>query len=200
MQRDVLLTMPKVMKHRGTFRLSIPEVKISSGLILLKGPNGSGKSTFFREVIDVCRKSKAVSIGFLPQKCDDAILGWRTSLQNLTDFGIPSTEAVHFLQQISFPSSCLNIRPRQLSGGQRQLLLLARELLLQPDILLLDEPFSSLDAHVVQKAALEINRLLFNCPRAVILASHVCAETLVAPYLSLCLQRADNNVSEVLQS
>ncbi len=64
------------------------------------------------------------------------------------------------------------LRPRQLSGGQQQRAALARILVNRPRVLLLDEPFSALDAHLRDKLQLELRELLNRFGRDVVLVTH----------------------------
>lgn len=65
-----------------------------------------------------------------------------------------------------------NSYPRQLSGGQQQRVALARILAYKPDILLLDEPFSAMDAHLREGMRLELARIIRSYPGVVILVTH----------------------------
>lgn len=62
--------------------------------------------------------------------------------------------------------------PRQLSGGQQQRVALARLLAYEPDVLLLDEPFSAMDAHLREGLRLELGRMLADYEGVVILVTH----------------------------
>ena len=63
-------------------------------------------------------------------------------------------------------------KPAQLSGGQQQRVALARILVNEPDILLLDEPFSALDSYLKEKVMTELKDLLQQFPKDVILVTH----------------------------
>jgi NitT/TauT family transport system ATP-binding protein len=132
--------------------------------VSLLGPSGCGKSTLLmmiaglESVTDgrVLAGGKPVEqpraeIGIVFQ--DPTLLPWKTALQNIL-FPIEMTlrssnghieRATELLRLVGLPEAG-NRRPGQLSGGMRQRVSLCRALIADPDILLMDEPFSALDA------------------------------------------------------
>jgi len=129
--------------------------------VSLIGPSGSGKTSILRAVTglqSVLSGSIHLDIpprdvGFLFQ--DDALLPWRTARQNValglkirgTDKAEAERTADEWLAMLGLEG--LGDRfPRQLSGGQRKRVAIAQVLALKPKLLLMDEPFASLDAIV----------------------------------------------------
>ncbi|MDP8206583.1 MAG: ABC transporter ATP-binding protein [Candidatus Electryonea clarkiae] len=135
-----------------------------SEFISIFGPNGCGKSTLLHliaGIIDsdegtISIKSNAedvISIGIVFQNYDKSLLPWRTCLDNI---GLPLEAENRFSKKerrkrsfkileeldIDLP---LDSYPYQMSGGQKQLTCIARAMIRRPSILLLDEPFASLD-------------------------------------------------------
>ena len=140
--------------------LTVPQGTVCAVL----GPSGCGKSTLIKTVagllvpeqgevlIDGKRvDSKAMTIGFMPQNY--GLPPWRTALENVL-LGTRirrknQTEARKRAQELFTELGIAGLEerfPRELSGGQQQRVALARAFLLAPDILLMDEPFSALDA------------------------------------------------------
>jgi NitT/TauT family transport system ATP-binding protein len=127
------------------------------------GPSGCGKSTIFNIIAGLIapdagtllhRNEEIASlrghVGYMMQK--DLLFPWRTVLDNvllgLEMRGVDRREAVDKARQhlASFGLSGFeNAYPKTLSGGMRQRVALIRTLIMDPDILLLDEPFSALD-------------------------------------------------------
>ncbi|MDZ4840777.1 MAG: ABC transporter ATP-binding protein [Hyphomicrobium aestuarii] len=127
------------------------------------GPSGCGKSTVFNIIaglIDpdegtLCFRGEDVAslrgrVGYMMQK--DLLFPWRTVLQNvligLETKGVDQRQALdtarEYLSTFGL-SGFEHSYPKTLSGGMRQRVALIRTLVLDPDILLLDEPFSALD-------------------------------------------------------
>jgi sulfate/thiosulfate transport system ATP-binding protein len=171
-----------VTKTFGDFR-AIDDLSLdvaTGSLVALLGPSGCGKSTLLRmiaglEPVDcgqVYINGQNVTtvpvqdrhVGFVFQHF--ALFKHRTVRQNLA-FGLElrrwSREKIHNrveeLLQLVQLGGYGNRYPSQLSGGQRQRVSLARALAVQPQLLLLDEPFSALDAKVRKELRAWLRRL-----------------------------------------
>ncbi len=125
-------------------------LELSSGeIVALLGPSGSGKTTLFRLITRLEKLSSGTilpepsQIGYMMQ--NDLLLPWKTVKENLQLFNCHNDVALRELLELVNISHCLNMYPRELSGGMRQRVSLLRTLLQKQPILLLDEPFSSLD-------------------------------------------------------
>ncbi|HDR7597397.1 ABC transporter ATP-binding protein [Bacillus mycoides] len=131
------------------------------------GPSGCGKSTLFRLITGLeeastgqieLTKTKSHPVGYMPQK--DMLLPWRTIIENaalpLECQGVQKKEAQVKAKELLHKFGLQGYEkkyPKDLSGGMRQRVSFIRTLLTGGEILLLDEPFSALDA--LTKASLQ---------------------------------------------
>ncbi len=123
----------------------------------LLGPSGCGKSTLLRLIAGLePPTSGTASLGETPHPAyvfqDPNLLPWRTVLSNvalpLELRGVARTEREQRAQEVLSQMGLADagaLMPRQLSGGMKMRVSLARALVTKPDLLLLDEPFSALD-------------------------------------------------------
>lgn len=127
------------------------------------GPSGCGKSTLFNILTGLLAHDAGTisldglqvdnlrgRVGYMLQR--DLLMPWRTVLENvlvgLEIRGTPRAESVELAREYLHAFGLLPFQdnyPKALSGGMRQRAALARTLLPDPDVLLLDEPFSALD-------------------------------------------------------
>lgn len=151
----------------------------------LVGPSGSGKTSVLRAVTGLQRAEAGVidlavprgQVGFLFQ--DDALLPWRTARQNvalgLRIHGMAKeralAEAEAWLERLGLAGLAGRF-PRQLSGGQRKRVAIAQVLALRPRLLLMDEPFASLDAIVRARITQDLLDLVEREGISVLLVTH----------------------------
>ncbi|AMW32148.1 NitT/TauT family transport system ATP-binding protein [Fervidobacterium changbaicum] len=119
--------------------------------IALLGPSGCGKTTLIRIIAGLIDEyegtvdNKAQRIGYVFQ--EPRLIPWRTVVENLK-FVSEDEERIFTILDILKLRDFANYKPSKLSGGMRQRVNLARALMIQPELLLLDEPFASLDIHL----------------------------------------------------
>jgi NitT/TauT family transport system ATP-binding protein len=153
--------------------------------VSLVGPSGSGKSSLLRAAIGLQQPLAGAvdpevapsDIGILFQ--DDALLPWRTARDNvalgLTFRNVPRKSALeqadHWLDRVGL-AGFEHRYPRHLSGGQRKRVALAQVLALTPKLLLMDEPFASLDAIVRARVVQDVASLVEEQQISALLVTH----------------------------
>ena len=165
-------------------------------IVIIVGPSGCGKSTALSIISGLIKPSsgkvvvngKAVvepskSIGYMFQK--DHLFEWRTILNNvLIGLEIQNKltnemkEKAELLLELYGLGEFKHYYPSQLSGGMRQRVALIRTLAIEPDLLLLDEPFTALDYQTKLAVADEIGRILKKEGKTAIMVTHDIAEAI----------------------
>jgi len=182
--------------HHGDFpALEHVSFAIEAGeIVTVVGPNGSGKSTLLRTILGVFEPSKGriekkagLTIGYVPQKLAQdsglplTVRGFLSLPKRVSD-----AQAKAALEE----TGAKGLEQRQisqLSGGQMQRVLLARAILNEPDILILDEPTQGLDQPGAADFYALIEKVRNNHGCAVLLVSHDLHVVMSASDRVLCL-------------
>lgn len=160
--------------------------------ICVLGPSGSGKTTLLRILAGLLAPASGrvnfaggatPRIGFVFQQAN--LMPWRTVLQNillpLEVENLPAEAArakAREMVELVGLQGFENSFPRDLSGGMAQRVALARALIHDPDILLLDEPFGSLDALTRERMWTELSRIWQVNQKTVLMVTHSIGESL----------------------
>lgn len=147
--------------------------------VALLGPSGIGKTTLLRILLGLDPDFEGVLAApetRAPVFQEPMLLPWRSAVQNLTiAAGISRAEAEGWLARTGLEG--LGARyPRQLSLGQQRRLGLARAFATRPDILMMDEPFASLDADTAARMIALTAAMLAETGAGLVLVTHDPAE------------------------
>jgi NitT/TauT family transport system ATP-binding protein len=170
----------------------------AGGIVALIGPNGCGKSTLLRVIAGLLTPARgAATLDRVPIAGPDPRIGlvfqeprllpWRTAAANITYplelAGWPddrrATRLAELTDLVRIDPQVVGSRPSELSGGTSQRVALARTLALEPRVLLLDEPFSALDALTRERFDLELLRLWDRSSTTIVLVTHSIPEAIL---------------------
>jgi NitT/TauT family transport system ATP-binding protein len=185
--------------------------------VAVLGPSGCGKSTVLRQIAglllpssgDVAVFGKTVTeprddIGIVFQR--PTLLPWFDVLGNVTfvarhKFGRVTTddsERARNLLKLVDLQAFERAQIDQLSGGMQQRVAIARALLLDPDILLMDEPFSALDALSRDEMSFELLRIWSESPKTVVFITHSIPEAVLLADRIIVMTSRPGSVREII--
>ena len=189
---------------------------VSSGsFTCIVGPSGCGKSTLLSLIsgllhpdsgeiyINGCSSSGSLHIGYMLQK--DSLFEWRSVYKNVL-LGLETRkmltpekkELADKMLETYGLANFKNVKPSQLSGGMRQRVALIRTLALEPDILLLDEPFSALDYQTRLEVSDDIYKILKEQNKTAILVTHDISEAIAMGDKVIILSARPGRINKII--
>lgn len=148
------------------------EIK-STDKVALIGPNGTGKTTLLRDIFenktDSIKLNKDLDVSYLSQIQGEMLNEENTVLEEFFELDFKSCEEIYlYLSNYGFDSEDINQKIESLSGGEKNLLQLAKIALKKSDFLLLDEPTSHLDTY----SQLSLEKAIDEYDGAILMVSH----------------------------
>ncbi|WP_196232527.1 ABC transporter ATP-binding protein [Variovorax paradoxus] len=194
------------------FDLDIPKGKIMS----VFGPNGCGKSTLINMIAGILpcdsgqilfegKEARETRIGYVFQNYREAVFPWLRAIDNirypLQYLNLSKVEQQRRMDRLmeSFDVKLdLQRYPYQMSGGQQQLVSIMRALVVDPEVLFLDEPFSALDYEMVMFLRERLQKVLVERRTTTLLVSHDLDEAVLLADEVLLLTKRPTRVAENL--
>jgi NitT/TauT family transport system ATP-binding protein len=192
------------------FDLDIPRGE----LISIFGPNGCGKSTLINMIAGLIPADQGqilfdgvpladIKFGYVFQNYREALFPWLRAFDNiaypLKMMRVPraerKTRTERLVEHLGVKID-LNLYPYQMSGGQQQLVSILRALVVEPEILFLDEPFSALDYEMTLFMREQLQRLFMESRTTMVLVSHDLEEAVYLADRVLLLSRHPARVAD----
>ena len=194
------------------FDLDIPRGKFIS----IFGPNGCGKSTLINlmsgllprdggDILFDGLKVSEVRIGYVFQNYREALFPWLRARDNiaypLKFMNIAKREQERRVEQLVTRLGIridLNLYPYQMSGGQQQLVSILRALVIEPEVLFLDEPFSALDYEMTLFMREQLQHMFREIGATTLIVSHDLEEAVYLADEVLLLTRAPTQIADIV--
>jgi len=183
-------------------------------LISVFGPNGCGKSTLINMIAGLIPPDAGeilfdgmllqdIKFGYVFQNYREALFPWLRAFDNiaypLKMMKVPPAERTARTERLVAHLGIkldLNLYPYQMSGGQQQLVSIMRALIVEPEILFLDEPFSALDYEMTLFMREQLQKLFMETGTTTVLVSHDLEEAVYLADRVLLLSRHPARVAD----
>ncbi|HXW27405.1 MAG TPA: ABC transporter ATP-binding protein [Xanthobacteraceae bacterium] len=183
-------------------------------LVSVFGPNGCGKSTLINMIAGLVppdagqilfdgRRLDQIKFGYVFQNYREALFPWLRAFDNvaypLKMMKVPPAERRARTERLVAHLGVkldLNLYPYQMSGGQQQLVSIMRALVVEPEILFLDEPFSALDYEMTLFMREQLQRIFMETGTTTVLVSHDLEEAVYLADRVLLLSRRPARVAD----
>jgi len=185
---------------------------IQRDFIAIIGPNGSGKSTLVKVIAGLEDLSEGTvdrkfsKIGFVFQNYNESLLPWRSVYENIClPFEISGKTEEEYKRKVLTIIREFNLEPHlnkypfQLSGGLSQLTAIARALVDDSEILILDEPFKSLDFHITRQIISHVIRYCEKNSITVILISHDIEQAVLFANKVVVLSNSPAKIKKIIE-
>jgi NitT/TauT family transport system ATP-binding protein len=193
------------------FHLNLPRAQLTS----VFGPNGCGKSTLINMMAGILpyeggqilfdgKEVKDTRIGYVFQNYREALFPWRRALDNILyplKF-LPGISRAEGLRRVEQLVQAFDVRvdlqryPYELSGGQQQLVSIMRALVVEPEVLFMDEPFSALDYELTLVMRERLQKVLHERQVTTLLVSHDLEEAVYMADKVLLLTRRPTRIAD----
>ncbi len=192
------------------FDLDIPRGE----LISVFGPNGCGKSTLINMIAGLIQPDAGqilfdgmrldeIKFGYVFQNYREALFPWLTAFDNISYplqiMKVPARDCISRTEKLVDHLGIkldLKLYPYQMSGGQQQLVSILRALVVEPEILFLDEPFSALDYEMTLFMREQLQRIFMETGTTTVLVSHDLEEAVYLADRVLLLSRHPARVAD----
>lgn len=214
--RDVTKTYGS--KTTGTLALDTMNLTIAPGeFVAIVGPSGCGKSTLMRliaglvpvssgqiSVFGQSIKGPLYDCGIVFQQ--PILLDWRNVLDNVLfqidmrglDVAKHRPRALELLQQVGL-ADFADKRPYELSGGMKQRAAIARALVHEPPLLMMDEPFGALDALTREQMRLDLEQLWMRTRKTVLFITHSIDEAVLLADRVVVMSPRPGRIEQIIE-
>lgn len=214
MENQKLLSLTNINKSFFTANSQIEVLKDisfcinSNQIVALLGPSGCGKSTILNILSNLEKPTSGeliinCKLGYMFQK--DALLPWRNIYSNIC-LGLEISKT-RTQENLNYALSLIdkyklkefiNSFPSQISGGMKQRVALIRTLVLKPDLLLLDEPFSALDAQTKIAVQNDVFNIIKQENKSALIVTHDIGEAIALADKIIILSERPSSIKGII--